>query len=125
MKQITKHELDVGRRLERRRYARISFALIVANSIIITSVLLLSSDRQVVAEALATAAPLITGMLGVFTAVILGYLGVSAAERIWHPSEQLTEQQRRNLRAAELRAERRRRRSGSEDDDEPPVTGYA
>jgi len=79
--------LERGRRLERRRYARISFGMILVTSILVIGNLLFSPNRTEVATALATAAPLITGLMGVFTAVILGYLGVSTAERIWKRDE--------------------------------------
>lgn len=83
-------ELEKGRRLERRRYARISFGLIVIKSCLLMGVLLLDPQRQEVAQAFATASPLLGTMLGVYTAVIAAYMGASAAEQIWKKDDQPT-----------------------------------
>lgn len=78
----TKEELDCGRRLERRRYARISFGIICVKSACVTAFMLLHPDRKDVASALATAAPLLTGLIGLFTAIILGYFAASTTESV-------------------------------------------
>lgn len=74
--------LDIGRRLARRRMATVSFGVLVVETASVTAFLLLSPHRTEVAAALGVAAPLITGMMSVHAAIVLGYMGVSVAEKV-------------------------------------------
>ena len=76
-------QLDKGRRLARRRMAWMSFAFLVATGSLIVGSLTLREDPTLVASALATASGPLVGVLTVFVAIVLGYLGISGAERMF------------------------------------------
>jgi hypothetical protein len=75
--------LDRGRRLSRRRMARISFLFLILSGTSILSMLMLHPDRLEIAQALAAASMVVTPLLSVLTAIVLAYLGVSAAEQVF------------------------------------------
>lgn len=80
-------DLDRKRRLARRRMAWISFLFLLVMSTLIVAGLTLSPRPVQVAEALKVASGAITGILTVFTTIVLGYLGVSLAEQVLKKKE--------------------------------------
>ncbi len=74
--------LDTGRRLARRRMAWLSFIFLLVLGTAIMVGLLVRTDPTLFAQALATASGVLTGLLTVFTTIVLGYLGVSVAESV-------------------------------------------
>ena len=84
MVELTRIEkLDLGRRLARRRMAWVSFGFLLVSGTLIIGGLVLRDDPTLLAQALATASGPLTGVLTVFTTVVLGYLGTSVAEKIF------------------------------------------
>ena len=77
-------ELDHDRRRARRRMALASFILVSLKSAAVTYALVYSDARAEIATALVTASPVIIGILTLHASIILGYLGVSVAEKIFH-----------------------------------------
>lgn len=73
-------DIDVGRRLARRRWAGLSFGFLLVASSSILGMLLLSPARESIAAALATASPVLIGLFAAFVSIMLGYLGFSAME---------------------------------------------
>ena len=79
--------LNYQRRIARRRMAWISFLFLLAFSTLIVAGLMLSPRPVQVAEGLEVASGAITGILTVFTTIVLGYLGVSLAEQVLKKKE--------------------------------------
>lgn len=75
--------LDRGRRLARRRMAWLSFAFLVFFGLMTTYGLTFSPARESFAAALSVATVPVTGLLTVFTSIVLGYLGVSVVEQMF------------------------------------------
>lgn len=76
-------DLERGRRLARRRFAWISFGIIILITAAIMLGLLFHSDPVAFGQAVASVTGILTTILWVFTTLILGYLGVSVAEKIF------------------------------------------
>ena len=73
--------LDLNRRLARRRMAWYSFwFLIIISAAIIAGIFTIG---QPFAAAISTATTAIVGIYTIFTSIIVGYLGVSVAENIF------------------------------------------
>lgn len=77
--------LDRSRRLARRRMAGLSFALISIKGIAVYGALLFTESRHEVAQALVAAWPAMMSTQMILASIVLGYLGVSVAEKIWGP----------------------------------------
>lgn len=76
-------ELDRGRRMARRRWARVSFFVLVAESMGLWGALMFSEARAGIAAAFLAAWPVLIGAQGTLAMIVVAYLGVSVAERIW------------------------------------------
>lgn len=76
-------DLDRGRRLARRRFARASFVFLYVYAVVVVATLLWDDDRKEIAAALATASGAIAAAVTPLTLILLGYLGVSLAEKIF------------------------------------------
>ena len=75
-------EVDKGRRLARRYMAWLSFFFLLCVGLSIMYGVIWSPDPVTIASALSTASPVLTTVCGFFTTIVLGYLGVSVAEKI-------------------------------------------
>jgi hypothetical protein len=76
-------KLEKGRRKARRSMAWFSFWFLVLSCTAILYRVLFNDDPTIMAAALITVAPVLTGMFALFGSVILGYLGVSVVEKIF------------------------------------------
>jgi hypothetical protein len=83
MKPAREDKLEKGRRKARRSMAWFSFWFLVFSCTAILYKLLFGDDPTVIAAALVTASPVLTGMFTAFTLIVVGYLGVSVSERIF------------------------------------------
>lgn len=75
--------LEDGRRRSRRLWALASFLMLLVNNAVILWGLVFSPARESVATALEAGAVAYVGSTTVLASIVLGYLGVSVAERIW------------------------------------------
>lgn len=83
LKPAREDKLEKGRRKARRSMAWFSFWFLVFSCTAILYRLLFNDDPTLIAAALITVSPVLTGMFALFGSVILGYLGVSVAEKIF------------------------------------------
>lgn len=79
-------QLEHGRRMERRRYARASFCWLIVQGILVVGKLLLTSDPALTAAALNAAVPVLMLTAAVPTTIVLAYLGISSVERMRAPN---------------------------------------
>lgn len=73
-------ELDRGRRLSRRRMARVSFGVLCLELIVGFGLLAFHPDRAAIASALGASASYLGPLNAALVLIVLGYLGFSAME---------------------------------------------
>ena len=81
MATVKKDKLDEGRRLSRRRMARISFLFMLLAAILIVGSVTLGPEPEKAAKAVSTASVVLVSIFGFFTSLVLGYLGASVFEK--------------------------------------------
>ena len=79
---VAKMRLEIGRRRTRRQWAKLSFYFLLSTAVLSTSSLLFHPGRLDIAAALSGASPFLNGILAVFVAIVMWYMGISAAEGI-------------------------------------------
>ena len=77
-----KFYIEEGRRLERRRFARVAFSFMVAFATLITLAILFHPDRLDLAESLDKTSTILNGIMTAFVAIVMSYLGVSTWEAV-------------------------------------------
>lgn len=80
--QDEKFYVEEGRRLERRRFARVAFAFMVVFASVITLAILFHPDRLDLANSLDKTSTILNGIMTAFVAIIMSYLGVSTWEAV-------------------------------------------
>lgn len=73
-------QLETGRRMERRRGARVCLCALLAAFVSVLAFLLLSPSRVEIAESLAAAGPFLGPVVAALVAVVLAYYAASAYE---------------------------------------------
>jgi len=79
--------VEEGRRLERRRFARVAFAFMVVFASAITLAILFHPDRVDLANSLDKTSTILNGIMTAFVAIIMSYLGVSTWEAVTNKKE--------------------------------------
>lgn len=79
---MTHDELEIGRRMARRRMAQVAFGIVCAQIILTWAVVVIFPERTEIATALMSVWPMILSTEAVLVSIILGYLGVSLIERV-------------------------------------------
>lgn len=87
--------VEEGRRLERRRFARVAFTFMVIFAAVITLAILFHPDRLDLAASLDRTSTILNGIMTAFVAIIMSYLGVST----WEAVSTQKEETRRTFRA--------------------------
>lgn len=80
--ETAKTKLEIGRRRTRRRWAELSFYFLLSTAVLSTSSLMFHPSRLDIAAALSGASPFLNGVLAVFVAIVMWYMGISAVEGI-------------------------------------------
>jgi uncharacterized membrane protein len=80
--QDEKFYIEEGRRLERRRFARVAFTFMVVFATAITLAILFHPDRLDLATSLDKTSTILNGIMTAFVAIIMSYLGVSTWEAV-------------------------------------------